>query len=155
MIHYALRCIDGHAFDGWFRSSADFDAQQSRGLVACPHCGTASVEKMLMAPAIKVSQEKGRAPASGTENQPPAQSVGLVPEGPQAQMMRQMAEMVRQIKTEATDVGDRFAEEARRIHYGEAEERKIYGSARTEDVKALLEDGVPVLPIPDLPEEQN
>lgn len=151
MIHYSLRCVGGHEFDGWFRSSADFEAQQDRDLVTCPHCGTGEVSKRLMAPSLKSSGHIERE----SEPVPSTQSVGLMPEGPQAQIMRKMAEMVREIKSNATDVGDRFAEEARRIHFGEAEERRIYGSAKKEDVRSLLEDGVPVLPIPELPEDQN
>ncbi|MCP1199941.1 DUF1178 family protein [Notoacmeibacter sp. MSK16QG-6] len=151
MIHYALRCVDGHQFDGWFRSSSDFDAQKQRGLLSCPHCHTASVEKTLMAPAVRSPAEKTVAPADA----PQPQSVGLVPDENQAQMLKQMAKMVREMKADATDVGEKFAEEARRIHFGETDKKKIYGSAKAEDVKSLLDDGVPVLPIPDLPEDQN
>ncbi|RLQ88575.1 DUF1178 family protein [Notoacmeibacter ruber] len=151
MIHYALRCIDGHDFDGWFRSSDDFDSQNSKGFVSCPFCHSTSVTKSLMAPAVKATK-KSQALAAAS---PEPQSVGLVPDSPQAEMMRKMAEMVREMKSGATNVGENFAEEARRIHFGEAEERKIYGSAKSEDVKSLLEDGVPVLPIPDIPEDQN
>ncbi|WP_114389680.1 DUF1178 family protein [Notoacmeibacter marinus] len=155
MIRYDLRCVDGHRFDGWFRSSDDFDTQKRSGLVICPHCQTSSVEKMLMAPAVRTSGEKR--PVEGTEESSSSQpqSVGLVPDSPQAEAMRKMAEMVRQMKAKATNVGDRFAEEARRIHFGEAEQTEIYGSANAEDVQSLLDDGVPVLPLPDLPEDQN
>lgn len=108
-----------------------------------------------MAPSVRTSGEKRQAAGPEQPASAPPQPVGLVPDSPQAQMMRKMAEMVREMKAEATDVGERFAEEARRIHFGETEEKKIYGSAKAEDVKSLLDDGVPVLPLPDLPEDQN
>ncbi|OXT02723.1 hypothetical protein B7H23_07530 [Notoacmeibacter marinus] len=155
MIRYDLRCVDGHRFDGWFRSSDDFDTQKRSGFVICPHCQTSSVEKILMAPAVRTSGEKRPVEGSEESSSSQPQSVGLVPDSPQAEAMRKMAEMVRQMKAKATNVGDRFAEEARRIHFGEAEQTEIYGSANAEDVQSLLDDGVPVLPLPDLPEDQN
>ncbi|MBB3996232.1 DUF1178 family protein [Aureimonas pseudogalii] len=145
MIRYALRCEpEGHAFDGWFRSGADFDAQAARGLLECPACGSSTVAKALMRPAVGASAV---APAS-TEAvaRPPAEMVALY---------RQMQEMAREVRAKADYVGPNFAEEARRIHYGESEERRIYGEATAPQVKGLLEEGIAALPLPALPEDKN
>ena len=145
MIHYALRCEpEGHPFDGWFRSGADFDAQAERGLLECPACGSPAVAKALMRPAVAVS-----AGASGLTEavaRPPAEMVALY---------RQMQEMAREVRAKADYVGPNFAEEARRIHYGESEERRIYGEATPPQVRGLLEEGIAALPLPALPEDKN
>ena len=126
MIKYRLICVKGHEFDGWFSNSAAFDSQQADGHLACPDCGSAQVKKAVMAPAVPVKGNR--------------QS---------AAQMRQMADRLnRQVEESFDYVGADFAEEARKIHYGEADERDIYGEASLSDAKQLLEEGVPVAPLP-------
>lgn len=148
MICYALACDAGHGFDSWFRSSDDFDMQTARGLVNCPHCGSAHVLKQIMAP--RLARTDRNEPAALAEATP----VALVNE--KAQALRAMvAEFRKQLATNSEDVGGRFAEEARKIHYGEREARTIHGQATGEEAKALAEEGVGFLPLPVLPEERN
>ncbi|WP_416357486.1 DUF1178 family protein [Aureimonas phyllosphaerae] len=151
MIRYALRCRDcGHGFDGWFRSSADFEAQGSRGLLACPVCEGHGVEKALMSPAVAAAPEPGRIPGHR-----PGGAVTSAPIGEAAELYRQLQEMARKVRAEGHYVGAGFAEEARRIHYGEAEGRQIYGEASGQEVRGLLEEGIAALPLPPLPEDKN
>ncbi|WP_062226803.1 DUF1178 family protein [Aureimonas frigidaquae] len=152
MIHYALRCRGcSHGFDGWFRSAQDYDTQSQRGLVACPSCGAGAVEKALMAPAVgrPMGSPDGDAPATKG-----ADSVALA-DPRAAEVVKTFHAFVRALRSNSDYVGPRFAEEARRIHFGEAEPRGIYGEASGDEVKALLDDGVPALPLPRLPEDGN
>lgn len=144
MIKYSLRCEAEHAFEGWFSSGNDFDGQLSRGLVTCPVCGTAAVSKALMAPAVATAQ--------GSEaDLPLAMAGGGVP----AEMLAKLREIVTHIRANSEDVGARFPEEARKIHYGEAPARGIIGQARQEEIGALLEEGIEIAPLPVLPEDAN
>ena len=147
MIHYDLICDQGHAFDGWFRDSAAYDEQAARGLVTCSVCGSIKVEKQLMAPGIPMkSNRKADSP----------QKMATVPADPRvAAMMQMVREMRRQVEANAEYVGDRFAEEARKIHYEETEKRGIYGEATADDARALIEEGIEVHPLPRLPEDGN
>ena len=148
MIRYALACDAGHGFDSWFRSSDDFDMQAQRGLVSCPHCGSAQVLKQIMAP--RLARTDRDEPAAPSEAAP----VALVDE--KAQALRAMvAEFRKHLAANSEDVGGRFAEEARKIHYGECEARTIHGQATGEEAKALAEEGVGFLPLPVLPDERN
>jgi hypothetical protein len=155
MIHYDLRCAEGHAFDGWFASSAAFDRLRAAGEVACPTCGSASVDRALMAPAVAT-----RATAPGVAGEPELMApVGTIPNvafDNRAERMREALRAIRQAVIEnGVDVGRRFAEEARRIHYGEAEPRGIYGQAEIEEARALIDEGIEILPLPVLPEHRN
>jgi hypothetical protein len=132
MIRFALRCAAGHEFEGWFRSGDGFEAQQKAGEIACPHCGDAAIEKGLMAPAI------GRA----RDSRPPISS---------AQLRAALVELRHQVETNCDYVGERFAEEARRIHYGEADPHGIYGEASNEESRDLIEEGIQVGRIPWIP----
>jgi hypothetical protein len=136
MIRYALKCPDGHRFDSWFQNAAAFDALAAAGHVTCPDCGATQVEKCLMTPDLR----KPPVPAAA----PPA----LAPETEREQAM---AALKRRIEAESDYVGPRFAREARAMHDGEAPERPIYGEAKPEEALALLEDGVPVAPLPFTP----
>ena len=139
MIRYALACGAGHDFEGWFGGSDDFDAQSARGLVSCPACGSPEVRKQIMAPAVVTS--KGKA-----ETTP----------GPSREMMMEMANQVRRhVEDNFDNVGDAFAREARAIHEGRSEERGIYGEATPEEARALVEDGVPVAPLPQVPPDRQ
>ena len=134
MIRYALLCEHAHEFEGWFGASADFDDQRERGLVECPACGSKAVRKAIMAPAVADAKRR-------REDSPgPGQS--------QAMMMEAMGRLRRHVEDTFDDVGDTFAREARAIHEGRSEERGIYGQATGAEVRALVEDGVPVAPLP-------
>lgn len=137
MIRYTLTCDGGHGFEGWFSGSADFDSQMERGLVTCPVCGSKSVSKALMAPSVSTARKQ--------EQQAVARKEAL------AKLKAAIAE----IKTNAEDVGERFPEEARRIHYGEAKTRGIIGEASMDEARALLEEGIAVAPLPVLPDDVN
>ena len=141
MIQYALQCSKGHRYDAWFKSAAAYDEQRARGIVTCAICGESHVEKAPMAPAVARTDQE-RVPLSSAH--------------PQAQKFREMLREYRnRVTSEADYVGNRFAEEARKIHFEEAEARGIYGEATRDEVAALLDDGVDFLPLPDLPEEHN
>jgi len=149
VIRYSLSCEDGHAFDAWFGGSEAFEDQRDRGLVACPLCGSTKVDKTLMAPSVSTSRKK-RKPAAERESVPVAANVPS--DGEAASMLRKL----RQHLTEnAEHVGDKFAEEARRIHYNEAEKRGIYGQATSDEARALIEEGIEFHPLPVLPEDHN
>lgn len=142
MIRYSLSCNAGHDFEGWFAGSEAFEAQQAKGSVACPACGSTSVDKALMAPAVATSRKKD--------------SMRLAANMPDQQEAVAVLRKLRHHLTENADyVGPKFAEEARRIHYNEVEKRGIYGEASTEDAHALAEEGIEFHPLPMLPEEHN
>ena len=145
MIVFDLSCADGHRFEGWFGSSADYDDQQARGLLECPHCGSGAVRKAPMAPAV---------PAKGNQRQevlPPqaAQPMANTPMPPQVQQaLAALAKAQAEALKRSTWVGAKFAEESRAMHYGERDEAPIHGQATLAEAKALIEEGVPVAPLP-------
>jgi hypothetical protein len=147
MIHYDLICDKGHAFDGWFRNSAAYDEQAGKGLVSCTVCGSVKVEKQLMAPGIPVK--------SNRKDATPHKMVSGPVDPRLAAMMEMVREIRKHVEANAEYVGDRFAEEARKIHYEEAEHRGIYGEASPDEAKALIEEGIAVHPLPRLPEDGN
>lgn len=134
MIRYDLKCSRGHAFDSWFGSSAAYDRLSGAGHLACPECGDTRVEKALMAPAV-AARDPEHAPLSATAD-------------PRAEAL---ATLKREIEAKSEYVGLQFATEARRIHAGEAPERAIHGEARLDEAKKLIDEGVPVAPLPFLP----
>ncbi|MBU1335536.1 MAG: DUF1178 family protein [Devosia sp.] len=141
MIQYSLHCSKGHRYDAWFKNAAAFDEQQARGIVTCAVCGDAAIEKAPMAPAV-ARTDHDRVALSSTQ--------------PDAAQLRALLRAYRQkVVSEADYVGDRFAEEARKIHFEEVEARGIYGEATRDDVVALLDEGIDFMPLPDLPEEHN
>lgn len=142
MIRYALACESGHEFESWFRDSTDFDQLVKRGQVTCPHCGSARVAKQIMAPSVAASRDEAATPM-------------VMPQGPEAEIRQMMRALRAHIEANAEHVGPRFAEEARRIHAGEADERAIYGTTSLKEAQALHEEGIDVLPIPDLPDDRN
>ena len=163
MIRYALACEAGHEFESWFPSSASYDQQAERGLVACPICGSAKVAKQLMAPRVgrkgNTVSEPLAAPEPAPANlpvpaAPPPQPVALMSEREQA--IRAMLKAVREHVTKNADyVGPSFAEEARKMHYGEAEHRSIYGEADAAEARALLEEGIEFHALPVVPDDRN
>jgi hypothetical protein len=131
MIRYQLVCPKDHGFEGWFRDSAAYDAQAKKGLLVCPTCNSKKIKKAPMAPAIAKKAEQSTA---------------------QAKAMREWVTNIRKdVEKNAEYVGEKFPDEARAIHYGDAKERQIYGEATLDDAKELIEEGIPVAPIPSLP----
>jgi hypothetical protein len=162
MIRYSLVCEKKHDFEIWFKNSADYDKQNKRGLVTCPACGSAKVEKALMAPALGRGSRKGaRAPEREapppTEASAPTESktpVAIV--SPQEKEFRaKLKELRDHLTKNADNVGGKFPEEARKMHYGEIEHRSIYGEASPQEAKDLLDEGVELHPLPVLPDERN
>jgi len=132
MIRFSLRCASGHEFEAWFRNGEGYDADQAAGEITCPECGDAHVEKALMAPRIGRSREV---------------SAKITP----AQMRAALVELRRQVESHCDYVGPQFAEEARRIHYGEVDPRGIYGEATAEEAQALADEGVKFGQVPWVP----
>lgn len=155
MIRYTLRCKKNHEFEVWFRSGDDFD----KGVgTACPICGSKKVEKALMAPAVAKSDKTGRSEISQIADAPEkADKVKLAAApDPRLKAMREaLKEIRRHVVENAEHVGDKFAEEARKMHYDEVEPRAIYGEATNEEAKELIEEGIDFQPMPSLPEDQN
>lgn len=158
MIKYALTCAEAHAFESWFASSDAYETQVKRGFVVCPTCGSDRVSKQLMAPALRtrrISDPDAREAPRADEPAPaPATELALLSE--RDRMLRAMLREVRaQVMANTEDVGATFAEEARKIHYGEAEQRSIRGEASLAEAQALHEEGITVMPVPMLPDERN
>jgi hypothetical protein len=168
MIRYNLVCAKGHAFESWFANSAAYDKQARRGLVECPNCGSSKVEKALMTPRLGRSRKSGEAisappvavaapvpaTAPGQAAAPEPASVAVI--SPQERELRaKLRELREHLVANAENVGQRFPEEARKMHYGEKKHRSIYGSASSDDAKALHEEGIEFAPLPVLPDERN
>ncbi len=145
MIVFGLKCHKGHGFESWFKDGAAFERQSKRGLVECPVCGSAKVKKDLMAPRLSGTKKSRKTPAPATA---PA-AMGSDPAlAKAAELQRELSKLRRHVETNFEHVGDRFAEEARKIHYGESKRRDIYGEATSEEAQALAEEGVEVARIP-------
>jgi hypothetical protein len=151
MIHYQLVCGDDHAFDGWFKDSTSFAKQAKRGLLECPICGTAKVRQALMAPAVPRKGRKAAPPVAPAEP-PPQPSPGSVATGHMPDHVRAMMQRLRaEVEKSCDYVGDGFAEEARRIHRGEADRRGIYGETSPDEAEALADEGIDIAAIPWVP----
>lgn len=172
MIRYALNCDQGHSFESWFANSGAYDKQAKRGLVTCPVCGSAKVEKAIMAPNLAPSPSlsgaaEPRPPAHPptTPAPPSLQQTAPMPPAPKTpvammsaaerELRHKLKELRDHITKNAHYVGPRFPEEARKIHYGEAEHRSIFGEASPEDAKQLHEEGIEFHPLPILPDDKN
>ncbi|MFM9849456.1 MAG: DUF1178 family protein [Hyphomicrobiaceae bacterium] len=157
MIRYRLQCAAKHEFEGWFRNADAFDRQAKRNLVVCPNCGSTEVAKALMAPSVVKSSKASRA-AREMPPAPPAAPQN-VPQRVANSGQRELLQMMRKLREEVISkseyVGPRFAEEARKIHNEETEQRGIYGEASPAEVKDLVDDGVEIYPLPILPEDHN
>jgi hypothetical protein len=141
VIHYSLVCESDHKFDAWFRNADAYDQQSARGIVTCPICNSVKVSKGLMAPSV-----------SRANSDKVALSIG---HPQQAQLREALLALRNKVTAEADYVGDRFADEARKIHYKEIDPRGIYGEATREEVASLIEDGIDFMPLPNVPEEHN
>lgn len=139
-----LQCRHGHAFEGWFASHEDYESQRGRGLVTCPVCNDAEVAKMPSAPRLNLGHDAPAAPSVPAAPAPAQDVASMTPQQLQAAWMK----MVRHVMTHTEDVGTQFAEEARKIHYGEADHRNIRGQASREETEALLDEGIDILPLP-------
>jgi hypothetical protein len=155
MIRYALICDRKHEFESWFASSAAYDKQAARGLVTCAHCGSTKVEKAIMAPRIAGARKgKARAAPEAAAVPEPTSPVAMI--SPQEHEFRaKLKEMRDHLTKNADNVGKKFPEEARKMHYGESEHRSIYGEASADDAKELHEEGIQFLPLPVLPDDRN
>jgi hypothetical protein len=166
MIHYNLRCAKGHAFESWFQSSSAYESQEKRKLVSCPVCGSTKVERAIMAP--RIARKKGRdktapeslpvpapaaAPTAATELAATTSTPLLMAQ--ERELRAKIKELRDNIVKNADNVGEKFPNEARKMHYGEIEHRPIYGEASPNEAKALIEEGVEVMPIPTLPDDRN
>jgi hypothetical protein len=155
VIRYALVCDKGHSFESWFASSAAYDKQVKRKLVTCPLCDSPKVEKALMAPQLARKDKTTSIPVSSEPaNEPVAQPVAMM--SPQEKEFRaKLKELRDHLTANAEHVGNKFPEEARKMHYGEIEHRSIYGEASPDEAKALHEEGIEFHPLPVLPDERN
>ena len=168
MIRYALRCHRYHEFEAWFRSGDDYDRLAKAKGVACAVCGSVKVEKALMAPAIgRAGKDKGAAPSpapaagpggegsGGPGDAPPGGTMQLAADPRRKAMIAALRELREKVTANADYVGDKFAEEARKIHYQEVEPRGIYGEASREEAEKLAEEGIEFAPLPPVPDERN
>lgn len=158
MIHYNLRCAEGHAFDSWFQSSSAYETQEKRGLVSCPVCGSTKVERAIMAPQIvgtkgRESATSEPAPVPATEVTAPAATPLLMAQD--QELRAKLKELRDHIVKNADNVGERFPAEARKMHYGDVEHRPIFGEASPDEARALIDEGVEVMPLPVLPDDRN
>ena len=156
MIRYSLRCDRGHAFESWFQSSSAYEQQEKRKLVNCPACGSDKVERAIMAP--QIVSKKGResaapAPAASTDVTAPASTPLMMAQ--ERELRAKLKELRDHIVKNADNVGERFPNEARKMHYGDIEHRPIYGEASPDEARALIDEGVEVSPLPVLPDDRN
>ena len=163
MIHYNLRCKTGHAFESWFQSSSAYEQQERRKLVNCPICGSSDVERAIMAPQIVSKKGRDTAPAEPVPAASPAPAPEVVPPPPstpllmtqERELRAKLKELRDHIVGNADNVGERFPNEARKMHYGDIEHRPIYGEASPDEARALIDEGVEVMPLPTLPDDRN
>lgn len=157
MIRYALRCETGHEFESWFQDSAAYDKQVKRKLIACPICQSLKVEKAIMAPGIARGRKRDSAPLPAPSSAPANGSQPATPMlmAQQTELRTKLKELRDFIKSNAENVGEKFPDEARKMHYGEIDHRPIYGDASADEAKSLIEEGVEVMPLPVLPEDRN
>jgi hypothetical protein len=162
MIRYALHCAKGHDFESWFPNSAAYDKQVKRGLVSCPSCGSTKVEKAIMAPKLSGTKKRSKAAIAAQTNEAAVAAPAGDATAPVAMMSPQETEFRAKLKelrdhlTKNADyVGQKFPEEARKMHYGDIDHRSIYGEASPEEAKDLHEEGIEFHPLPVLPDERN
>jgi len=155
MIRYNLRCEKGHTFESWFQSSAAYESQEKRKLVSCPACGSAKVERAIMAPRIVSKKGRDRVPqAPAAEVAASSESTPLLM-AQERELRAKIKELRDHIVKNADNVGERFPNEARKMHYGDIEHRPIYGEASPDEARALIDEGVEVSPLPVLPDDRN
>jgi hypothetical protein len=155
MIRYSLRCERGHAFESWFQSSSAYDSQHKRGLVACPSCDSTKVEKAIMAPRIARKGKSKSTPEPVTAPTEDTSSTSLVMAPQERELLSKLRELRDHVLKNADDVGNKFPEEARKMHYGDIEQRAIYGEATADEARSLVDEGIDVAALPVLPGDRN
>ncbi len=150
MIQYALKCSEGHTFESWFQSAEAYDKLSVAGLVTCAVCGCQHVEKAVMTPRVRPART-----AQGQPETAPAKPGPINVSTPSPEVEKALTELRRKVEENLDYVGTDFADEARKIHLGDAPERAIYGEAKPDEAKALIEDGVPVAPLPFIPSRKT
>ena len=158
MIRYALVCDSAHQFESWFADSSAYDKQAKRRLIACPQCGSTKVEKAIMAPRLATSKRRKEGPAEAPATAVPAaaETTPVAMLSPQERELRSKLKELRDHLTKNADnVGQKFPEQARKMHYGEIEHRSIFGQASAEEARDLAEEGIEFHPLPILPDERN
>lgn len=158
MIRYTLRCDKGHGFESWFQSSSAYESQEKRKLVNCPSCGSDKVERAIMAPQIVAKKgrdraEPGPAPVPSTDVTAPGSTPLMMAQ--ERELRVKLKELRDHIVKNADNVGERFPNEARKMHYGDIEHRPIYGEASPDEARSLIDEGVEVSPLPVLPDDRN
>jgi hypothetical protein len=160
MIRYNLRCDRGHGFESWFQSSSAYESQEKRKLVNCPTCGSAKVERAIMSPQIVSKKGRDKAPMPAEAADAPSTEVTAPTSTPllmaqERELRAKLKELRDHITKNADNVGERFPNEARKMHYGDIEHRPIYGEASPDEARALIDEGVEVSPLPMLPDDRN
>ncbi|MDF0600413.1 DUF1178 family protein [Psychromarinibacter sp. C21-152] len=155
MIRYTLRCPDDHRFESWFASAEAFETLQASGMVACPDCGSAQVEKSLMTPGVRTARKAAAPPAPAEEKTAQTAPAERPLAAPSSELEAKLAELRRHVEKTSDYVGLGFAAEARRMHDGEIPHRSIYGEAKPDEARKLIEDGVPVAPLPFRPTRKS
>ncbi len=151
MIRFALSCEQEHSFEGWFRNNDDFDQQKLRHLIECPVCGSGNVDKALMAPTVNTARRQ----TARAEQESGSDTVTLAQGDEQRKAMMELRSLTHKMRENSEYVGDKFAEEARKIHDGERDQRNIYGEATVDEARALMDEGIDFMPIPVFPEDHN
>jgi hypothetical protein len=165
MIRYTLRCERDHGFESWFQSSAAYESQEKRKLVSCPSCGSTKVERAIMAPQIVSKRHRDSsvpalvpapaAPPEAAATEATAQGSTPLLMAQERELRAKLRELRDHIVKNADNVGEKFPNEARKMHYGDIEHRPIYGEASPDEARALIDEGVEVSPLPVLPDDRN
>jgi hypothetical protein len=157
MIRYTLKCDQDHSFESWFKNGAAYDVLRAAGHIICPDCGSTQVEKGLMAPKVRPARSAAKPPALPSDAAPAVQAPSPTvprPPSPSPEVEAEIAKLRAKVESESEYVGGSFASEARAMHLGDAPERAIYGEAKLEDAKELLDDGISVMPLPFVPKQK-
>jgi hypothetical protein len=156
MIRYNLHCDRGHAFESWFQSSGAYDSQVKRKLVNCPSCGSTKVEKAIMAPQIgRKKKDRAAAPEPSTSTEVSTGNSTPLMMAQEAELRAKIKELRDHVTRNADNVGEKFPDEARKMHYGDIEHRPIYGEASPDEARSLIDEGIEVTPLPVLPGDRN
>jgi hypothetical protein len=157
MIRYNLRCERGHTFESWFQSSSAYDSQVKRKLVSCPSCGSSKIEKAIMAPQIGRNRKDGAAapPPETASTEVSTMSSTPLMMAQERELRAKLKELRDHVVKNADNVGERFPNEARKMHYGDIEHRPIYGEASPDEARSLIDEGIEVTPLPVLPDDRN
>lgn len=155
MIRYALKCDSDHSFESWFKSADAYDALVASRMVTCPNCGSDQIAKSLMAPPVRASRQAAVEPTPSKQSTVVSAPSNTLVNTPDPKLVEAIATLRDHVEKNSDYVGDNFAEEARAMHDGDRPHRPIYGEAKAEDAKQLIEDGVPALPLPFIPRQKT